>query len=69
MAKIFISYRRDDAKHAVGRLYAALSRHVGHAKRDIFIDIDNIPKGIDFGEYLDAQVAQCDVLLAVIGPG
>jgi hypothetical protein len=68
MAKIFISYRREDSKHAVGRLYAALKRHVRDPKRDIFIDIDNIPRGVDFVEHLDGQVAQCDVLLAVIGP-
>jgi formylglycine-generating enzyme required for sulfatase activity len=66
--KIFISYRREDSKHAVGRLHAALKRHVRDPKRDIFIDIDNIPKGVDFVEHLDQQVAQCDVMLAVIGP-
>lgn len=68
MPKIFISYRREDSKHAVGRLHAALKRHVRDPKRDIFIDIDNIPKGVDFLEHLDQQVAQCDVMLAVIGP-
>lgn len=68
MPKIFISYRREDSKHAVGRLHAALKRHVRDPKRDIFIDIDNIPKGVDFVEHLDQQVAQCDVMLAVIGP-
>lgn len=68
MPKIFISYRREDSKHAVGRLHAALKRHVRDPKRDIFIDIDNIPKGVDFVEHLDRQVAQCDVMLAVIGP-
>src|SRR5579871_2253926 len=67
MPKIFISYRREDSKHAVGRLHAALKRHVANPKRDIFIDIDNIPKGVDFLDHLDRQVAQCDVMLAVIG--
>lgn len=69
MPKIFISYRREDSKHAVGRLHAALTRHVRNPKRDIFIDIDNIPRGVDFVDHLDGQVAQCDIMLAVIGPG
>jgi len=69
MPKIFISYRREDSKHAVGRLHAALARHVRNPKRDIFIDIDNIPRGVDFVDHLDGQVAQCDIMLAVIGPG
>lgn len=68
MAKIFISYRREDSKHAVGRLHAALKSHVKDPKRDIFIDIDNIPRGVDFVDYLDGQVAKCDIMLAVIGP-
>lgn len=68
MAKIFISYRREDSKHAVGRLHAALARHVANPRQDIFIDIDNIPKGVDFVDHLDSQIAKCDVMLAVIGP-
>ncbi len=69
MPKIFISYRREDSQHQADRLHAALRPHVGNPKRDIFIDVDNIPVGVDFEEHLDRQVAQCDVLLALIGPG
>lgn len=68
MPKIFISYRRDDSKHAVGRLYAALKQYTDDHKRDIFMDIDSIPRGVDFVEHLDRQVAQCDVMFAIIGP-
>ncbi len=66
MAKIFISYRRDDSQHQADRLHAALSRKI--PKRNIFIDVDNIPVGVNFVQHLDQQVAQCDVLLALIGP-
>ncbi len=66
MPKIFISYRRDDSQHQADRLHSALSRKI--PKRDIFIDVDNIPVGINFVQHLDQQVAQCDVLLALIGP-
>ncbi len=67
MPKIFISYRREDSKHAVGRLHAALKSHVKDPKQDIFMDIDNIPRGVDFVDHLDGQVAKCDIMLAVIG--
>jgi hypothetical protein len=32
------------------------------------MDVDHIPAGVDFLEYLNSQVAVCDVFLAVIGP-
>ena len=66
MPKIFISYRREDSQHQADRLHTALSRKI--PKRNIFIDVDNIPVGVNFVQHLDQQVAQCDVLLALIGP-
>jgi hypothetical protein len=66
VAKIFISYRREDSQHQADRLHAALSKRI--PKRNIFIDVDNIPVGVDFVQHLDEQVGQCDVLLALIGP-
>jgi len=66
VAKIFISYRREDSQHQADRLHAALSRKM--PKRNIFIDVDNIPVGVNFVQHLDQQVAQCEVLLALIGP-
>jgi TPR repeat protein len=32
------------------------------------MDVDHVPAGVDFVEYLNNQVAACDVFLAVIGP-
>jgi hypothetical protein len=32
------------------------------------MDVDNIPVGRDFEDYLKSQVAACDAMLAVIGP-
>jgi hypothetical protein len=63
---IFINYRRDDAPGVAGRLYDHLAH--GFSRRDLFIDVDAIKPGLDFVKQLDAQVSQCDVLLAVIGP-
>ena len=66
MAKIFISYRRQDSAGVAGRIYDRLCAHFG--KGAVFMDIDNIPFGVDFREHIDAAVGQCDVVLAVIGP-
>jgi hypothetical protein len=64
--KIFINYRRDDLIAAAGRLHDRLAQSFG--RKNLFMDVDNIPPGVDFVGYLDAQVADCDVFLAVIGP-
>jgi TIR domain/PAN domain len=32
------------------------------------MDVDNIPMGVDFKDYLAKQVSACDIFLAVIGP-
>ena len=64
--KVFISYRRSDSIDICGRIYDRLVRDFG--EQNIFKDVDNIPFGVDFVEYLDNQVKECTVLLAVIGP-
>lgn len=66
MARIFINYRRQDSEGYVGRLYDHLTRHFD--ADSLFLDVDSIPPGVDFVEFLDNAVAGCDVLLAVIGP-
>jgi hypothetical protein len=67
MGGIFVSYRRDDAKHAAGRLVDRLGRT--YHRSQLFLDVDNVAPGLDFVKVLSDQVQQCDVLLAVIGPG
>lgn len=69
MAKIFISYRREDSQHAVDRLQEAMRPYLKNPQRDLFIDVDNIPIGVDFEAHLQSKVSQCDAVLAVIGPG
>ena len=64
--KIFISYRRDDAKADARSLYQQLSRSFG--ARRLFMDVDTIEKGRDFALVLNEHLAQSTVLLAVIGP-
>ena len=62
---IFISYRRDDAAYATGRINDRL--RVKYGKDALFMDVDNIPAGADFRVHLDEQVSKCNILLAVIG--
>ncbi|MFN7056267.1 OmpA family protein [Hyphomonas sp.] len=69
MARIFISYRREDCQYQADKLHGALKPYVADPRADIFIDVDNIPLGVDFADYLDSKVGQTDVLLALIGHG
>ena len=63
---IFINYRRDESGHVAGRLHDSLAPTFGRNK--LFMDVDNIPVGRDFEDYLKSQVAACDAMLTVIGP-
>lgn len=62
---IFISYRRSDSIAEAGRVYDKLVEAFGSER--IFKDVDNIPYGANFVEYLDQAVAQCDVFIPLIG--
>ncbi|MEQ1848286.1 MAG: TIR domain-containing protein, partial [Nitrospira sp.] len=66
MSKILISYRREDSADVTGRIDDRLVQQFG--RQAVFVDVDSIPFGVDFRKHLDAQVAKCDVFLAVIGP-
>lgn len=64
---IFINYRRGDDPGTTGRLFDRLEQELGGDA--LFIDIEgHIKAGDDYVDMLRAQVAQCDVLQAVIGP-
>jgi TIR domain len=64
--KIFINYRREDSLDAAGRLHDRLAQTFGD--KNIFMDLEDIPAGVDFAKYLSDQVTASRVLLAVIGP-
>jgi hypothetical protein len=66
MAKVFLSYRRDDSAGYAGRVEDRLLRDFG--SEILFMDVDNIPIGKNFVKVLRDEVAKCEVLLAVIGP-
>jgi hypothetical protein len=64
-SKIFISYRRGDDPAYAGRLFDSLQNAFGSDR--LFMDVDSIEPGMDFLRVLEEEVAQSDVLLAVIG--
>ncbi len=65
MARIFISYRRDDSSGHAGRLYDHLTGHFGQGQ--VFMDVDAIQPGVHFVEVVQEAVSACDALIAVIG--
>lgn len=64
--KIFINYRREDAKADARNLRDRLSPAFGPA--NVFMDVDNLAPGQRFDQQLASALAKCDVFLAVIGP-
>ena len=65
MTKIFISYRRDDSQYVTDNIFEHMARHFG--KENVFLDVGNIPFGVDFRTYLNEQVSAHDVILVIIG--
>lgn len=67
MTRIFISYRRSDSQYFTDRLYEHMARHFGaeNVFQDVG-DVNKIPPGEDFVEYIDNQVQSCDIVLVVI---
>lgn len=61
----FISYRRDDSADVTGRIYDRLAAHFG--REAIFKDVDNIPLGVNFRDYMTDLMVDVSVVLVVIG--
>lgn len=67
MTRIFLSYRREDSRWATHQL-ARILKEQSAPGDEVFIDAEDIPAGTDYALHLETQIAQCDFLLAVIGP-
>jgi hypothetical protein len=65
MAKLFLSYRREDSLDITGRIHDRLAGHFG--SDSVFMDVDTIPYGVDFRQYLTTWVAGCDAVLVIVG--
>ena len=68
MSKIFISYRRQDSKPIATLIYMPLAKHfeATFGAGAVFVDVQGIPLGLDFRHYLNKQVQQAELLLALI---
>jgi formylglycine-generating enzyme required for sulfatase activity len=66
MPRIFISYRRHDARYQARSIHDAFAREIG--RENVFMDVDSIPPGANFRKILKDWVDRCEVLLALIGP-
>lgn len=65
MPKIFISYRRDDSQYVTDSIHTEMCQHFG--AENVFLDVESIPFGVNFRDYLAEQVANNDAVLVVIG--
>ena len=63
---IFISYRRSDCRHITRKIYDLLAKQFG--RQTVFRDLDSIPAGETFKTYIERELSQCQILIAVIGP-
>lgn len=63
---IFIGYRREDTGGDAGRIYDRLSHAFGRER--VFKDVDSIPRGVRFREYVEDIIGRCRVFVVLIGP-
>jgi hypothetical protein len=66
MRSIFISYRRSDTPGETGRLSDDLVKQFGEGA--VFMDVSAITAGSDFRKAIDESIANCGVLLVIVGP-
>jgi hypothetical protein len=66
MSGIFLSYRRGDTAGWAGRLHDSLKALIPGVQ--IFMDVEDIPPGVRFADYIREAVGSCDALVALIGP-
>ncbi len=64
--KLFISYRRSDARGIAGRLSDTLGAYFGDDR--VFRDIENIAGGADFGDVIEQNLQNADAVIVLIGP-
>jgi hypothetical protein len=64
--KIFVSYRVQDTSSETGRLVDSLKNYF--TEDQLFMDIENLEFGSDFGASIEKSLSDCEVFLAVIGP-
>ncbi len=64
---VFLSYRRDDSSGYTLAIYQKLKEALGDDK--VFMDLDDIPHGVDFSEHLEKVLSNSTTVLIMIGEG
>ena len=62
---IFLSYRRGDTQWAARGIYDRLVNRYGRS--NVFRDLDAIPPGARFRDYVEKKISESDVLILLIG--
>jgi len=62
---IFLSYRRSDTQWAARGIYDRLSNSFG--RTNVFRDLDAIPAGVRFRDYIENKISDSDVFILLIG--
>lgn len=65
--RVFISYRREDGAHFIGRLYDLLKWRCGIDS--VFLDVVDIPVGATFTDEVEHAICSCAAMIVAIGPG
>jgi hypothetical protein len=65
MARIFLSYRREDSAGHAGRIFDHLNGGFGYGR--VFMDVEGIEAGENFAKAIEEAIAGCDTVVAVIG--
>ncbi len=64
-ARVFITYRHDDASGEAGRLYDSLTQRLG--RHSVFMDAEELEPGQEFGRVIRQRIGDSDVVLVLIG--
>ena len=68
--RVFISYRRADfggfGELVVGRIRDNIAAKLN--KSNVFMDLESIPIGVDFEQFVDREISKTDAVIVVIGP-
>ena len=65
MVNIFISYRRADSHAITDRIQDRLSATFG--QDEVFQDVEDLPPGVNYQEYVEDKISIGDVLLVIMG--
>jgi hypothetical protein len=64
--RVFLCYRRQDTQGHTGRLRDRLATVYGTDA--VFMDVDDIPHGVDFVDYVESILSTVGLMVVLIGP-